>query len=125
MESQAWFRCGFRAGILVLFALCSLRAQVVSFFPVNEVRAGIRPSSLVVGDFNGDGRSDLAVTDETSGTVLVLLGVGGGFFLSPVTTPVGLGPRAVASGDFNRDGRLDLVVANFLSNTVWVLLGNG
>src|SRR5690349_6394426 len=102
-------------GMLSLILITTnLRAQqppIVSFFPFIELTIGISPSSLVVSDFNGDGQPDLAITDETSGTVSILLGVGDGFFLDPVTYAVGIGPRCVAVGDFNRDGDLDLAVA--------------
>jgi uncharacterized protein (TIGR03437 family) len=125
MESQARVRRLLRAGLLFLVAFCSLKAQIITFTPLLDVRAGINPSSFLLGDFNGDRRQDLAVTDETAGQVLILRGLGNGLFLPPLITPVGFGPRAIASGDFNRDGRLDLVVANFRSNNIWILRGNG
>ncbi len=85
----------------------------------------IDSQSIVAGDFNGDGRLDLAVPNQSDNTVSVLLGDGDGTFQAQVTYVVGQAPDAIAEGDFTGDGHLDLVVANFFSNTVSVLLGNG
>ena len=82
-------------------------------------------SAIATGDFNGDGRLDLAVTDSAGNSVIILLGNGNGTFAGPITIPVGNQPEAIVSGDFNNDGKLDLAVANFAGNTVTLLLGNG
>ena len=87
---------------------------------------GLSPDQLAVGDFNGDGKLDLAVADQ-HGSVTILLGNGDGTFAPAPGSPAGVGssPYALAVGDFNGDGRLDLAVANVSDNTVTVLLGNG
>jgi hypothetical protein len=85
---------------------------------------GFGGSSIVAGDFNGDGNLDLAVTNYGN-TVSVLLGNGDGTFQAPLTYTVGSGPASVAVGDFNGDGVPDLAVANQGSANVSVLLGNG
>ena len=66
-------------------------------FPLNLTTA----TSLVVGDFNGDGKPDLAVLDETIGSVAVLLGNGDGTFGSPVVTALPYGGYAIASFYFS------------------------
>jgi hypothetical protein len=81
-------------------------------------------SAIVTGDFNGDGKLDLAVTDYDLNEVMILLGNGDRTFGTPTTIPVGNQPEAVATGDFNNDGKLDLAIANYGDGTVTLLLGN-
>ncbi|MBZ5699629.1 MAG: FG-GAP-like repeat-containing protein [Acidobacteriia bacterium] len=83
------------------------------------------PSAVAVGDFNGDGSIDIAVTDSANNTVAILLGRGDGTFAAPVTYPTGNAPVALLAKDFNADGFLDLAVVNQAGNTVSILLGNG
>ena len=87
--------------------------------------ASASDSSVAVGDFNADGRLDLAVANSDSNNVSVLLGNGDGTFQAPLTFGAGSGASSVALGDLNADGKLDLVVANRGFSTVSVLLGNG
>jgi len=77
-----------------------------------------------VGDFNADGRPDLAVANRNSANVSILLGNATGTFLPAVNYAVGSQPLFVAVGDFNADGRPDLAVANQNSNNVSILPGN-
>ncbi|WP_353929307.1 cadherin-like domain-containing protein [Okeanomitos corallinicola TIOX110] len=90
-----------------------------TFFTVNS-----DPSSLAIGDFNGDGKADV-VTTNNSDNVSVLLGNGDGSFGAATNFAVGDAPISVAIGDFNGDGKADLATANILSSDVSVLLGNG
>jgi len=92
-------------------------------------RAGRRPRSIAVGDFNGDGIQDLAVADGESNDVSVLLGNGDGSFQTAMNFAIGSFQVFVAVGDFNGDGVQDLAVAKIGSDefpgSVSVLLGNG
>jgi hypothetical protein len=79
---------------------------------------------VAVGDFNGDGRLDLAVANGSFASVL--LGNGDGTFQAAQVVQPGIVATSVAVGDFNNDGRLDLALAgNFGTTTVSVLPGNG
>jgi hypothetical protein len=90
--------------------------------------AGIHPSSVTIGDMNGDGKSDLAVANghnlDFFNTVSVLLGNGDGKFQTQQTFDTDPFPRSLKLADANGDGNLDLAVAN-ADGTVGVLLGNG
>ncbi|MGH9845544.1 MAG: PxKF domain-containing protein, partial [Blastocatellia bacterium] len=83
------------------------------------------PLSVAVGDFNLDGKPDLATANFSSNNVSVLLGQGSGGFGAATNFAVGLGPESVAVGDFNLDGKPDLATANASSDNVSVLLGQG
>ncbi|PYM87134.1 MAG: hypothetical protein DME09_00365, partial [Candidatus Rokuibacteriota bacterium] len=95
--------------------------------PAADFAVGTSPFSVAMGDFDGDGKPDLAVANGGSNDVSVLLGNGDGTFKPAKNYEAGLGggPLWVAVGDFNLDGKLDLVVANSSSDSVGVLLGNG
>lgn len=97
--------------------------------PVNYALGnGIRPTSIAVGDFNGDGYPDLVVVEpgsNTSGGILVLLNNKSGGFAAPLKKALGSNPNSVTVADFNGDGKLDVAVTNQNSGNVSVLLGNG
>ena len=81
---------------------------------------GDRPSALDVWDFNGDGEYDLAVANEGSDDVSIILAGPGETFLPQRRLAVGSQPRALAVV-----GGQDLAVANFGSGTVSILKGDG
>jgi hypothetical protein len=86
---------------------------------------GPSPYGVVIADFNGDGKPDLAVANGDSYTVSVLLGNGDGTFAPAVNYATHYYPDGLAVGDFNGDGKLDLVVVNDFSNDVSIFLGRG
>jgi len=87
----------------VLLLAAPLHAQ---FQPQTTYATGSNPWGIAVGDFNGDGKPDLAVTNTSDNTVSILLGNGDGTFQPHVDYPTGSRPTSVVVGDFNRDGNL-------------------
>ena len=85
---------------------------------------GTSPTFVVAGDFNGDGKADLAVTNHDSANVTVLLGNGAGGFSPASGSPFASGvfPSSLAAADFNHDGRTDLAVVNTGPGNVSVLM---
>jgi hypothetical protein len=84
---------------------------------------------LAVGDFNGDGKPDIATGNYNTNDTSVLLGNGAGGFTFANKYPVSFGPKAVVVADFNADTKLDLAVAGSDSwggvPGISLLLGNG
>jgi hypothetical protein len=116
---------------MTTLAIAALQGSVFAQF---ETRGSFsvlpEPVAIAVGDFNGDGKLDLAVTSTQSGTgystdVQVLLGNGDGTFRSAISYAVGEAPDSVQTADINHDGKLDIVTASGMNDTVSILLGNG
>ena len=80
--------------------------------------------AVVSGDWNADGKVDLAVADSASNRVSVLLGDGSTTFSQTVDFTVGVSPIALIAADLNLDGTTDLAVLNAGSRTVTLLAGN-
>jgi hypothetical protein len=83
------------------------------------------PGSVIVADFNGDGRPDIAVSDSNNNWVSILLGSANGGFVTGGTYATGSFPTALVAADFNGDKKIDLAVVNANSGTISILLGNG
>ncbi|HET6932357.1 MAG TPA: FG-GAP-like repeat-containing protein [Candidatus Acidoferrum sp.] len=99
--------------------ICATDFAAPKSYPV-----GTAPSFIVTGDFDGDGKPDLAVANTGSNDVSILLNNGDGTFKAAKNSPAGTSPLKMAAGDFNGDGKLDLVVING-GDGVFLLLGNG
>ena len=92
-----------------------------------------RQNGVVTGDFNGDGRLDVAVSAAlfsgsvpVDGEVQILLQdpLNPGFFIFRGAFATGVDPSRMAAADLNGDGLLDLAVGNTGSGTVSVLFNN-
>ena len=103
----------------------------VVYFPIRQSAPGVafapEPNvsavggASAVGDFNHDGKLDLAVglinSDGQTGTIYLYLGMGNGTFAAPITTARILGIISLTTGDFNNDGKLDLLVGTIPNGT--------
>jgi hypothetical protein len=86
----------------------------LSFSAGQPASTGNEPTTVVMGDFNGDGIPDIAISNFSDGTLTILLGSSTGAYTQAANSPiaVGYGTQYVAIGDFNSDGVLDLAVLN-------------
>lgn len=98
-----------------------------SFDPAGGVGSGDYIFFVLSGDFNNDGKLDLAFADGEINYVSVVLGDGAGHFAKGIKTYFsGYGfPGFFASGDFNGDGKLDLVIQTDEDYEFHMLLGDG
>ena len=87
--------------------------------------AGTGAYAVVTGDFNHDGKQDVAIPNLNESNVSIFLGKGDGTLQGRVDYPVYANPKGLIAGDFNNDGKLDLVSMGLGVNTLSLLLGNG
>jgi FG-GAP-like repeat/FG-GAP repeat len=95
----------------------------VAFSVADQLPLGGASLNVVVADFNGDSKADLAATNDQN--VIVYLGDGAGGFGPANTFPAGALPRGLAVGDFDGDGKPDLAVANYSDISILINDGQG
>ena len=111
---------------------CCSRTATERFKAAKAYAVPAGADDVALGDFTGDGKLDVAVTNgEPTDMVSILPGSGSGTLKAAVVFGTNFGPSGVAAADFNGDGKLDLVTADNGSPfgvtiaTISVLLSNG
>ncbi len=133
-DAWAWAGAGIALLGLAIAALAGL--PPLSFAPFASVplgppdcQDGVDCSEgaldATAGDFNRDGKLDIATANNGSDDVTVLLGDGQSGLTSSFTIAAIAGPAGIASGNLGPDTILDLVVSKELTNNIGVFLGNG
>src|SRR5262245_53876856 len=132
---------GFAVACLLLAVPGASAQTQISFIqplgtPLVSAGAGNGPIGLAAGDFDGDGKTDLAVTvadnlgqgQGQQGFVMVMRGNGDGTFAAPSSlyvAPSNMFPRGILAKDFDADGKLDLAVAVGESRQILFFKGTG
>jgi len=99
--------------------------------PIDVITTGDYPTSVAVGDVNGDKETDIVTANHLSDTVSVMLGNGDGSFWPQQEIAVGAWPQSVTLADMNGDHLLDVVTVNSevhdvrSGTSVSILLGRG
>ena len=106
-------------------SLCAV-PSVAQFETRSSLTIATAPFALAAGDFNGDGKLDLAATSfiPVNG-VTILLGNGDGTFRVGASYAVGSQLFYLTAVDLRKNGITDLVVGDEGSNNIYVMLGNG
>jgi FG-GAP-like repeat len=128
-------RCTHALAAALSFCLVA-QASAGANFSSKDYAVGQLPILIVVHDFNGDGKPDLAVLNAgpypANGTISILLGNGDGTFQAAKTFDAGTPtPATISAADFNGDGKLDLAIGTpsqtglCAGSSVYILLGNG
>ena len=76
------------------------------------------PFFVTAGDFNKDGKADIAVANSASNVFSLIYGSGKGRFAKPLDYVAGAAPIAIASGNFVQGGGTDFALVNYNSNNV-------
>jgi hypothetical protein len=87
---------------------------------------GKQPYQVAIGDVNGDGHPDLAVTNNGANTVTILFGSASGTFtVQAATLATCANPYGVAIGDFKHNGFPSVAVTCYASSQLEIFPNNG
>jgi len=96
-----------------------------TFQPPSLIPMAAGNRHFAAGDFNRDGRLDLATSNGPQNVVNLWFGNGDGTFQAPHAFPNGPGAWGIQAADLNGDGRLDLVTVNPSAGKINILLNRG
>ncbi len=113
--------------ISVLINTTSNGASTPTFASDQQFATSIQPEAIASGDFNGDGKVDLVVSNLTGDNVSVLFNQTAtssstAAFAAKTDYPAGDGAQDVVVADWNADSHPDFATANYNANNVSVFL---
>lgn len=111
--------------LALLLPCCVIAAPAPKFAAPASYNLGTNYDQICAGDFNGDGKPDLALISFSVNRLLILTNDGGGGFVACTNYPCPGTPRCLAVGDFNNDGKLDIAVVSYPGDSITVWLGKG
>jgi hypothetical protein len=111
-----------RVFVFTLF-VCGLANSAVTFNDNYYQSTGAQGLGVVSGDFDRDGRPDMAV--GTTGAVDIFRNIGAGKFSSAAPYAITGDANSLVAADVNNDGWLDIVVMAYQTDSVQVLINNG
>jgi hypothetical protein len=102
----------------------STSALLPNFASAEVLPSGVLPTAVASGDFNEDGRPDLAVSNGADNTVTVLLGDGAGGFTDPpgLLYTTGVAPIWLTAAKLTAGGHRDIITVDADSNQLEILL---
>ena len=109
----------------VIYLPVGISIATLNFGSLTAATLGGPPSQMEEGDFNGDGKLDLAVSNSSGNTVSIYLGNGDGTFQPAISFGTTTKPWGIAVGDLNGDGIPDLVVGANSAAGLTIAIGNG
>ena len=119
---HGWLRMSLAGVALAIAGVFPVAAHAITFAGPTNITVGSNPQDVVTGNFNGDADPDLAVVNQSSNSVSVLLGAAGAGFSAPASYTVGTTPLSSVTGDFDGDLDGDLAVINEATNDISVLV---
>lgn len=99
-------------------------AGVISFAAKADYPAGSSPSGVAIGDFDGDGKKDIAISSQNDNKVLVFTNQStpGKILLdTPLSLTVDANPSSIVAGDLDGDGKADIATCSYTDNSFSVL----
>jgi hypothetical protein len=96
-----------------------------NFVEKTRIGVGSNPYGVSLGDIDGDGDLDIAVTNPYPDNISILINNGSGSFTIKGNVYVGVDPYGISFGDIDGDGDLDIAVANLSSYNVSILTNDG
>ena len=116
---------GYKEAAMVVFISTGERFSMNKLTIASSVGSSLR--SVIVNDFNSDGRLDIIAVNFGTSNIGVLLGRGDGSFEEQMTFSTGTrsNPYLITICNFNDDDQMDLAVTSSGTNRVLMLFGDG